>query len=370
MLDPNSVNIEEAPSSRSAILDVVLQIGLMVLLIYACSRIIVPFMGILVWSGILAVMLYPLHLRLAAHLGNRWSALLIGLVGVAVMLVAMVTVVASLGSSIYSLLVSLHNQSLTVPPAPSWLGDLPLVGTKLAKSWTLVATNLPAALVEYGEVLKGPLARVMSSAGGLAAGQLSFVLSFGIAAVVVAYGRGASDFARRLIGLLTGNEVRGAHLITLTAATIRGVAIGVVGVAVIQALLLAIGFFAIGLPAAGFWTVLLLLLCIVQVPAVIVTLPIIAYVFVTEATQPALIFLVWTVIAGLSDNILKPLMLGRGMEVPMPVILIGVIGGMIVDGLLGLFVGPVVLAVGYVLLLEWMQQRRAQITPQIDVRTP
>ena len=90
------------------------------------------------------------------------------------------------------------------------------------------------------------------------------------------------------------------------------------------------------------------------------TLPIIVYVFATEATQPAIIFLVWTLIAGLSDNILKPLMLGRGLEVPMPVILIGVIGGMIADGLLGLFVGPVVLAVGYVLLIEWMRQRRAQ----------
>ena len=159
MLDPQVVNIDHAPSSRSAILDIALQIGLVVLLIYACSRIIVPFIGILVWSGILAVMLYPLHLRLAAHLGNRWSALLIGLVGVAVMLVAMVTVVASLASSMYSLIVGLHDQSLTVPPPPSWLGELPLVGQKLAKSWALVATNLPAALAEYGEVLKAPAAR-------------------------------------------------------------------------------------------------------------------------------------------------------------------------------------------------------------------
>ena len=96
----------------------------------------------------------------------------------------------------------------------------------------------------------------------------------------------------------------------------------------------------------------------------------IVYVFAKKATQPAIIFLVWTLIAGLSDNILKPLMLGRGMEVPMPVILIGVIGGMIADGLLGLFVGPVVLAVGYVLLIEWMRQRRAQSGPQTVDRTP
>ena len=369
MIDPNVPNSDRVPS-LSAILDVALQIGLIALLVYACSRFISPFTDLLLWSGILAVMLYPLHLWLAARIGNRWSALLIGLVGVTVMLVAMVTVVTSIASSVYSLIVGLHNQSLTVPPPPPWLAGLPLVGQKLAEAWVLVATNMPAAVAKYGGALSEPAARLVSSAGGLAAGQLSFVLSFGIAAVIVAYGRGAADFARRLLGLFTGSEERGAHLVTLTAATIRGVALGVVGVAVIQSLLLAVGFFAIGLPAAGLWTVLLLLLCIVQVPAVLVTLPIIAYVLATKATQPAIIFLVWTLVAGLSDNILKPLMLGRGLEVPMPVILIGVIGGMIADGLLGLFVGPVVLAVGYVLLIEWMQQRRAQSGLQTGDRTP
>ncbi|HKM74123.1 MAG TPA: AI-2E family transporter [Stellaceae bacterium] len=369
MMDPNVPNSDHAPS-RSTVLDLALQIGLVGFLVYACSRYISPFSDLLIWSAILAVMLYPLHLRLAVRLGNRWSALLIGLVGVAVMLVAMVTVVASLASSLYSLIVGLHDQSLTVPPPPRWLAELPLVGQKLTEIWVLVATNMPAAVAKYGGALSEAAARLVSSAGGLAAGQLSFVLSFGIAAVIVAYGRGAADFARRLLGRFTGSEERGGHLVTLTGATIRGVAVGVVGVAVIQSLLLAVGFFAIGLPAAGLWTVVVLLLCIVQVPAVLVTLPIIVYVFATEATQPAIIFLVWTLVAGLSDNILKPLMLGRGMEVPMPVILIGVIGGMIADGLLGLFVGPVVLAVGYVLLIEWMRQRRAQSAPQTADRTP
>ena len=364
MIDPNAPNSDHPPS-RSATMEVALRIGLIALLVYACGRFILPFSGLLLWSTILAVMLYPLHLRLSAHLGNRWSAVLIGLVGVTVMLAAMVTVVASLASSLYSLAMGLHDQTLTVPPAPPWLAGLPVVGKKLAASWTLAATNMPAALAEYGDALRAPAARLLSSAGGLAAGQLMFVLSFGIAAVLVAYGKGAADFARRLLGLFVGSEVRGAHLVTLTAATIRGVALGVVGVAVIQSLLLAVGFFAIGLPAAGFWTVLLLLLCIVQVPAVLVTLPIVVYVLATQATQPAIIFTVWTLIAGLSDNILKPLLLGRGMEVPMPVILIGVIGGMIADGLLGLFVGPVVLAVGYVLLMEWMDERRARAGSRI-----
>jgi predicted PurR-regulated permease PerM len=143
--------------------------------------------------------------------------------------------------------------------------------------------------------------------------------------------------------------------VAMTAATIRGVAVGVVGVAVIQSLLIGAGFFAIGLSSAGVLTLVVLLFAIVQVPAVLVTLPVIAYVLATQPTTPAIVFVIWTILAGLSDNILKPLMLGRGLEVPMPVILIGVIGGMLADGLLGLFIGPVLLAVGYVLLNEWLQ---------------
>jgi predicted PurR-regulated permease PerM len=368
-MDPNTPNSDHA-SSRSTILDAALKIGLVALLVYTCSRIILPFTGILLWSAILAVMLYPLHLRLTARLGNRWSALLIGLLGVAVMLVPTVIVATSLGSSIYSLISGLQNHSLTMPPPPPRLADFPLVGQTLTEAWALIATNMPDALAKYGQVLKRPAAWLLSFAGGLAAGGLSFVLSFAIAAVLVAYGKGAAEFARRLLELVSGSKARGAHLVTLTAATIRGVALGVVGVAVIQSLLVGIGFFAIGLPGAGLWTLATLLLGIVQVPAILVTLPVIVYVFATEATTPAIIFLVWTVIAGLSDNLLKPLMLGRGLEVPMPVILIGVIGGMLADGLLGLFVGPVLLAVGYVLLIEWLQQHPVEGGPQIDGPAP
>src|ERR1700732_4969117 len=120
-MDPNALKSDHEPA-RSIVLDVALQIGLVGFLVYACSRYISPISDLLIWSTILAVMLYPLHLRLAVRLGNRWSALLIGLVGVAVMLVAMATVVASLASSLYSLIAGLHDQSLTVPPPARWRG--------------------------------------------------------------------------------------------------------------------------------------------------------------------------------------------------------------------------------------------------------
>jgi predicted PurR-regulated permease PerM len=347
-------------------LDAAIRIGLVAFLLYACARIVLPFAGILVWSAILAVMLYPLHLRLALVIGDRWSALLIGLLGVALALGPMVIVVTSLASSIYSVISILKSQDLTLPLPPVWLDGTPLVGKKLTEIWMLVATNLPEAITKYAPLLSVPAAWLASFAGGLAVGELAFVLSFAIAAVLVAYGKGATEFAQRLLERVTGSKARGAQLAAMTAATIRGVALGVVGVALIQSLLLGIGYFAIGIQAAGLLTLAALVLGIVQVPLILLTLPVVVYVFATEATQPAIIFLVWNVIVGLSDNILRPLLLGRGQEVPMPLILVGVIGGMLVDGLLGLFVGPVLLAVSYVLLLEWLRQQSFDGGPQID----
>lgn len=355
---------------RSSILDAALRIGLVAALAYTTFRIVTPFMGMLLWAAILAVMLYPLHRRLAARLGNRWSALLIGLIGVVVTLVPMVVVVTSLAETLSALIGHVQSHDLALPPPPARLADLPLVGARLTEAWQLAATNAPAALAKYRDTLSGPAAWLLAFARGLAAGEATFVVSCALAAVLVAYGEGAATFTRRLMARITGSAERGARLVALTAATIRGVAVGVIGVAVIQALLLGIGFFAIGLPAAGLLTLATLLLCIVQVPAMLLTLPVIGYVFATEPTGPAVLFTIWTLIAGLSDNALKPLMLGRGGGVPMPVILIGVIGGMVSEGLLGLFVGPVLLAVGYVLLMEWLRQHPAEGAPDGDAPAP
>lgn len=351
--------------SRSATLTV-LQLGLVVLLVFASARIVIPFVSVLLWSMILAVMLYPLHLRLVPRLGNRWSALLIGLVSVALVLVPIILLATSLASSLGALVSGIQNHTLTIPPPPPRLAGVPVVGERLTEAWSLAATSMPAALAKYGPMLRGPVAALAGAAAGLVAAELSFVLAFGIAAVLVAYGKSVSGFAQRLLQVVTGDRAQGTRLVALIVATIRGVAVGVVGVAAIQTALLAVGFFAIGLPGAAVLTLIAMLLGVVQIPATLLTLPLIAYVFATEATVPAIIFAVWTFVAGLSDNVLKPLMLGRGLEVPMPVILIGVIGGMIVDGLLGLFVGPVVLAVSYVLFIEWMRAQAPEAAPAVD----
>ena len=366
-MDPR---ISTASETRPPPVHAALQIALVALLLYACSRIMLPFVGILLWSLILAVMLYPLQARLRVYLGNSWSAALIGVVGVAIMLVPIYMVVTSLGSTIYFVVAGLQDQSLTIPPPPAWVESIPVIGRKIAEGWSLVATNMPGALAKYGPMLGKVGGWLASLAGGLATGGLSFVVSIGIAAIIVAFAEQATSFARRLTAKVANSEVRGGHIVALTAATIRGVAIGVVGVGVIQTLLVGIGFFAVGMPAAGALTLITFLLSVVQVPVILIALPAIAYVFSTHPTTPAVIFTIWILVAGLSDNVLKPMMLGRGLEVPMPVILIGVLGGMIADGLLGLFIGPVLLAVGYVLLIEWVNARPATTQAANDGTAP
>ncbi|MCF4129895.1 AI-2E family transporter [Methylobacterium sp. SyP6R] len=346
--------------------DAALRIGLAAALVYACARILSPLAEILLWSAILAVMLYPLHRRLLVGVGERGSAALIGVVGIAVMLAATILVVTSLGSSLVAFVSDLRDQRLTLPPPPARLADLPLVGGRLTEAWALAAANAPGALARYGPMLRKPAAWLLSAARRLAAGEVSFVLSFAIAAILVGYGKGAAAFTRQVLVRATGSPARGAALAALAVETIRGVALGIVGVAVLQSLLLGAGFFVIGLPAAGLWTLATLLLCIVQVPVVVLTLPVIGYVFATADALPALVFAIWTIGAGLSDNVLKPLVLGRGLDVPMPVILAGVVGGVIAHGLLGLFIGPVVLATGYVLLVGWVRRIPVDAPPVGD----
>jgi predicted PurR-regulated permease PerM len=149
---------------------------------------------------------------------------------------------------------------------------------------------------------------------------------------------------------------RGPEFVRLASSTIRGVTQGIIGVAIIQSALIAVGLYGIGLPHASLWVVICLLLAIVQLPPTIVLLPIVIYVFSAYPTTPAVIFAIWSTLASLSDNILKPILLARGLDLPMVVIFMGAIGGFMTSGFIGLFVGAVVLALGYTLFMAWLDR--------------
>ncbi|HPU17023.1 MAG TPA: AI-2E family transporter, partial [Polymorphobacter sp.] len=331
--------------------DTVLRLVAIAALLLASFAITRPFIGLLAWSVILAVILYPLHklLRTRTGLGNSATATILGAVLTALLLVPLLIVIASIANSLINVLHDLKAGTLALPPAPPRLASLPVVGGKLAAAWSLMETNLPAAIERYRPFLTDVVNWLGGFVGGLSTAVLTFIAALVIASIIIAYGTPAAAFARDVLARLFGSRDRGDRFAALSVSTIRGVTNGVIGVAFVQALLMGIGFFVIGTPGAGLLALAVMLLGIVQVPAIIVGLPVMIFAFTTLPTTQAIVFAIWTTIAGLSDAVLKPLLLGRGLDVPMPVILIGVIGGMIAGGLVGLFVGPVVLGIAYVL---------------------
>lgn len=341
--------------SRADPVDIVLRLALLAVLAFACFRLIQPVFGLLLWAILLAVLQWPLHVRLRqSGIGNGWSATLIGLAGAVLLIGPAIIVSLSVSESIGQLLDLQNRDALSLPSPPASLASLPVVGTRLAGAWELAATDFPAFLKMHGPQLKAIAQWLSAKAGGLVTGLLFFIGAVGLGAALLAFGDTLTARARRLAARVTNSQERGHRLVDLSVATVRGVLQGVVGVALIQAALLGVGFFVAGIPFPGMLVLICLLLGILQIPGLVVALPAIAWAWGNLDSQTATIFTIWTLVAGLSDNVLKPLLLGRGLDVPMPVIFLGVIGGIIADGLLGLFVGPVILAVGYVLTQEWL----------------
>jgi len=240
---------------------------------------------------------------------------------------------------------------------------LPLVGAKLHAAWAKASADMPAFTREFRPQLAAVTRWLLAMAGGMLGAVLALLLAVIFASIMLAYHQSAREMATVILSRVAGGRARGEHYLDVIGATIRSVANGVIGVAFVQALLCGIGFFVLGIPGAGVLSLLAMALGVVQVPVVIVTLPAIVYAFSTQSTTGAILFTVWFIISGLSDAVLKPLMIGHGLEVPMPVILLGVIGGVMAYGLVGLFIGAVLLAVGYVLLREWLGSKEEPAAP-------
>ncbi|MGD8956639.1 MAG: AI-2E family transporter, partial [Chromatiaceae bacterium] len=249
----------------------------------------------------------------------------------------------------------LENQTLAIPqPKPS-VAEWPLIGESVYDAWNAAASNLPDYLADHKEQLTNLSKRLLSAAASTAAGVLQFLGALIIAGIMMAYGEAGSRAMLRIANRLAG-QVEGPRIFGLSSATIRSVATGVIGVAFIQALLLGIGFIMAGVPGAGILALVVLLIGIMQLPALIISLPVIAYLWMAgdASTTINVVITVYLLIAGSADNVLKPLLLGRGVDVPMPIVLIGALGGMVSAGIIGLFVGAVLLSVGYQVFMGWV----------------
>jgi predicted PurR-regulated permease PerM len=345
----------------SNVVESALRVGLLFILAVWSYEIVKPFAIPVIWGAIIAVAAMPLTLKVEKLLGGRrtWAAVLVTLSFIGVLLVLFMLVANSTIGPARSLASSLSEGHLHVPAPPEEVASWPVVGQELHEMWALASTNLKGALVQIQPQLQTAAGHLLSSVGGGVTSFLLFLVSLAVAGVFMARADSAGSVMQSLARRVVGEQ--GPEWTLLCAATVRSVLRGVIGVAVIQTVLIAIGLFVMEIPGAGLWSVLILLVGIAQLPTFLVLAPIVVYAFSVAETTPAVIFAVWCVLAGFSDTFLKPMLMGRGVDIPMPIILLGAIGGMISFGIIGLFAGAVVLAIWYRLFQAWMTQENVAL---------
>jgi len=341
----------------SEFLDAGIKLGVIAALTFLCLRVVSPFVYLMIFGLILAVSLYPMHQALVKKtpLSNGWGAALIAGLGVVLLGTPVVMIGISFAEHIIAWEYTNSIGSLELPPPPESINAWPIIGERLQSAWASAVSNFPAFLRENKDTI-GQLGQSALSAVSDSMMTIIFLMaSFSIAGIMMAYGSAGTQVMTRILNKVAGVE-RGGSLQKLSVATVRSVGVGVIGVAFIQAVLHAIVFLIADIPAAGVLAVIVLLVGIVQLPAVIISIPVIAYIWIggDAGMTGNIIYTVLLVLAGLSDNVLKPLLLGRGVDAPMPIILIGALGGMVATGFVGLFLGAVVLAVSYRIFMNWV----------------
>jgi predicted PurR-regulated permease PerM len=339
---------EDLALARTAI-EVAARVGLTFLLVYWCFSIARPFLVPIVWGLIIAVAVHPAFLRLRRALGGRSGPAATLVTGVALLvLIGPLTLLArALVGDASAIAFALGDGALSLPPPPGWLGALPVIGPPVARFWQLAATNLAQALGEIGPQLRAAGLWLLGLVAGAGFGVLNFLLAVVIAGVLLAKADAGRALAEAVVARLAGGD-RGPRLVRLAERTVRNVARGVLGTALIQATLAGLGLIVADVPAAAFLTLLCFLLCVVQIGPALVLLGAVVYTFSVQGALAGFALLAWSVPASTCDNVIRPYLLSRGGggEVPVAVILIGPLGGLLAYGLIGLFVGPLLLAVG------------------------
>jgi predicted PurR-regulated permease PerM len=335
--------------------EVFIRMSLLGLMALTCVFILQPFLLVLLWGIILAIASYPGYRWMSRALGTRelLAAVLCTALLLAVAIVPTILFGGTLTGAAHSLAAGLQDGSLKIPSPPARIASWPVVGAPLTNLWSLASTNLDEALSKLNPYLRNYVPKLLSASAAVGRTLFMFILSIVLAGFLLANSKTNATFAHRVFDRIFG--ARRQELEELIESTIRSVTNGILGVAVIQTVFAGIGFLVVGLPGAGMWAALFLVASVVQV-GLLVLVPAVAYAFATASTSHAVVFLVWCIIVGLMDNVLKPLMLGRGSKVPTAVIFIGVIGGFVAIGFVGLFVGAIILSIGYKLFLAWLDE--------------
>ncbi len=332
----------------------VIRLSVLALLVVWCLHILTPFINPIIGGAVIAIAVQTPYGKLTSMVGGRprLAAVLLVLVALLVLIIPALALGASLVDTAAGLSDDLATHEITVPPPPDAVASWPIVGERLHSLWLGASENLEAALVKLAPQLKDVGLAVIGAVGDLGIGLVMFIVAIIIAGALLPYGEAAANLTEKAATIVAGD--RGPELAELAVSSVQSVTKGVIGVALIQSILAGLGMLVAGVPAAGLLALLILILAVMQLPAMLVLIPVIVYVFATSSTTVAVLFTIWAVLIGTSDNVLKPLLMGRGSRVPMLVLFMGSLGGFIASGILGLFVGAVVLSLGYTVFMAWI----------------
>ena len=351
----NTNNTENQSNSHVSIaIDLILKVGTLFLVVFLCFKILKPFLGMLLWGLIIAIILFPVFQRLRGWLGkrNKLSSILLTLVALSILVLPSIWLVNQLVDGVKFLAGNIQAGDLNIPPPSETVADWPLIGNWLYENWMELSLNLQDSLkgfmpqiVSWGEKTLGTLANT-----GL--GILQFAASIIIAGIFLIFFEKGTKSGKQIFKKVVGE--RGEEFLDISLQTIRNVATGVLGVAVIQTTLMGVGLILSGIPLAAVWIVLILVMTIAQLPVLLFNIPLIIYLFAFMDPLPAVLWTLYFLVMGMIDNVLKPLLMGKGLEVPMLVIFLGALGGFMAFGFIGLFLGSIVLSLAYKIYSTWV----------------
>ena len=336
------------------VIDTVIRLIILLLLVAWCFQILFPFVMPVLWAVIIGISVFPLYDFLRKKLGGKSKAasFIFVILALALIIVPSYFLFGSLAEGIIDLTRNISENNITYPPPPAEVADWPLIGQPLFDAWSLFATNIDAAFEKYNEQIVKGAGWFLGSIVDTGLGILQFILSIIIAGVLLVQSDSVADGLTKLSNKIAGE--RGGEFVQMARKTITNVTKGILGVAVIQSVLLGLAFFISGVPYAGLWAFICLFLAIIQLGPGLVCIGVIIYYYANMEPLPATLWTVLVAVLMVSDNVLKPILLGKGAPVPMLVIFLGAIGGFILSGFIGLFTGAIVLSIGYKLMVAWI----------------
>ncbi len=338
------------------LVDTIVRLAVLFFLLGWCFTILRPFVLVLIWSAVIAIAISPLHIIFTKMFRNRkiLAAVVLTALMLSILIIPSWLVTQSVFEEVSHLRELNKDGELVIPPPGENTANWPAITKPVLDIWKLASVNLQEAALKYSDHLKVAGAWVLTAVAGIGMGVLQFVISIIIAGVLLAYSGPIAEAITKVFIKLSGDH--GGHFVDTAVTTIRSVVKGILGVAVIQAAMAGLGFFIAGVPYAGVWTVACLFFAIIQVGSGPIAIPVAIYMFSVSDTLTAVLLAIWLAITLVSDNILKPLLLGRGAPAPMLVVFLGSIGGFITSGFIGLFLGAVILTIGYKLFMVWLNQ--------------